>query len=116
MAKKVLKFYWMSGDEVCTEVEVYTNPFRVDYTNITNNKLKMFCFPGHDITKDWLAGFFESRVWSSHRPDSNELLNNIGLINFNPLDIIKFTHGVLTSDNFWIKFENEWDLKYKDVK
>lgn len=115
MGKKVLKFYWMSEDEVCAEIEVYTNPFRVDYHNVTENKLKMFCFPGHDITKDWLDRFFERRVWSRYRPDSDELLNNIGLINFNPLDIIKITHGVLTSDDFWIKFEDEKDLKYQDI-
>lgn len=110
MDKKVLKFYWMHEDEVCTEVEVYIDPFKVDYNNITNEKLKMLCFPGHIITRDWLNRFFERRVWSSHRPDSDELLNKIGLINFNPLDIIKITHGRLTSDNFWIKFEDEKDL------
>lgn len=115
MGKKVLKFYWMHEDEVCTEVAVYTDPFGVDYDNITNEKLKMLCFPGHTITRDWLNGFFERRVWSRHRPDSDELLNNLSLINFNPLDIVKITHGRLTSDNFWIKFEGE-DLSYKDVK
>lgn len=115
MDKKVLKFYWMSADEVCAEIEVYMDPFRVDYNNITDDKLKMFCFPGHTLTRDWLDDFFEDRVWSRHRPDSDELLNNIGLINFNPLDIIKITHGRMTSDDFWIKFEGEQDLKYKDV-
>ena len=110
MAENRLKFYWMSADEVCTEVEVCFEPFKVNYNNITSSKLKMLCFPGHEITRDWLDRFFERRVWSRHRPDSDELLRSIGLTKYDPLDIVKITHGRMNSDNFWIKFEGKEDL------
>ena len=45
----------------------------------------------------------------------DEILFNLGLNEYNMLDILKKTHGVNFDDFWWIKFENE-DLNWKDVK
>lgn len=55
-----------------------------------------------------------SRCFEEARPDKYELLNRLGLTEYNPWEIVKVTHGRLWDDYLWIKFEGE-DLTWKDV-
>lgn len=65
-------------------------------------------------TVEYLNEFLEERCVPRTRYNIKELLADWGLQEYNPLDICKRTHGVMSADDLWIRFEGE-DLKYKDV-
>lgn len=62
----------------------------------------------HDtLSSDELNAFLKSRIFDPGRPDAKELLTNLGLSVYDPLEIAKKTHGILMSDNLWLRFDDE---------
>lgn len=55
-----------------------------------------------DIAK--LGELFETRCWERGRADIKELLNKIGLDEYDPIEIVKRTFGVSYNDSIWFKF------------
>lgn len=64
-------------------------------------------FHSDTLSSDDLNAFLKSRVFDPTRPDASELLAALGLSSFVPLEIAKKTHGILMSDNLWLRFDNE---------
>lgn len=59
--------------------------------------------------------WFEGRCFPKTRDNKDEILKVLGLKEYDPLDIIRITHGVLFDDYIWIKFKGE-DITYDQVK
>jgi len=63
-----------------------------------------------------LFAFPESRCFPRARDNCRQLLDDLGLTAYDPLDICKITHGRQWDDYNWIQFDGE-DVEYeRDVK
>ena len=80
-----------------------------------DNRIGHQLFLMDNITFEYIKNVFETRVFSKKRPDLKILLNQLGLNNYNVYDIVKKTHGFMTKDSFWLKFDDE-QLQYEDVR
>lgn len=72
-------------------------------------------FYGGEITIDRIYDFIKSRCFSFERPDKREILTYLGLNEYNPIEIVKRTHGHFWDDAIWIRFEDE-SLTWNEVK
>jgi len=77
-----------------------------------DNVMQPFC--DDEITTAILNEFIERRVFSYDRPDRNELLNGLGLDEYNPIEIAKVTHGIMQGDTVWMRFDDE-DFSWEDA-
>ncbi len=59
--------------------------------------------------------FLESRCMDRHRTQLEEYLNDLGLSEYNPYEIVRITHGIMWEDFMWLKFPNE-NINWKEVK
>lgn len=59
--------------------------------------------------------FLESRCPPRERANLNELLSNWGLLEYDPLAIVKRTHGMMYADFIWVRFDGE-DISYDQIK
>lgn len=60
--------------------------------------------------------FFLSRVIPPTRDGIETVLKAIGLTEYNPVAIARITHGILTDDYTWIRFKEDDNLTWNDVK
>lgn len=93
-----------------------------DEQNITLNALSNEQVPylpsnlySSAITMEQLNDFFESRCVPRTRVNIDELLDKMGLPFYHPLSIIQKTHGLITDDFIWIKFDGE-AIDYDDIR
>lgn len=102
--------YWK--EELCTIVELD------EVGNCVHIERPVTTIPKQQLngkqTRESIYDFIVSRCFEEARPDKYELLNRLGLTEYNPWEIVKVTHGRLWDDYLWIKFEGE-DLTWKDV-
>ena len=61
-----------------------------------------------------LSEVFRRRCWEEDRDGLDNILNKLGLTHYDPLEIVKKTHGVSYNDFLWFQFEGE-RLFWKDV-
>lgn len=104
--------YWK--DNLTASVTISADRKSVDYQRYSNNMAEapfMFSNP----TAEQMFDFLESRCMDKHRTQINEYLNDLGLTEYNPYEIVKKTHGVMWEDFMWLKFPNE-DISWEDVK
>ena len=93
---------------------------KVSVTNTTAEITRFVLHPAKQIF--WsdkmnivqLSEVLESRCWERNRDDIDVILKNLGLKSYDPLEIVKKTHGVSYNDSLWIQFEGE-KLSYRDV-
>jgi len=63
-----------------------------------------------------LNRFFESRCFPKERANCKQILEDLGLDEYIPLEIVRKTHGRQLEDYCWVKFEGE-ELDYEsDIK
>lgn len=67
------------------------------------------------MTQGQLNDFFESRCVPRTRVNIDELLDKMGIPFYHPLSIIKKTHGLITDDFIWIRFDGE-EINYDDIR
>jgi len=63
---------------------------------------------------DEIRKFIAGRVFDAHRPDCKELLSDLGLEDYDVMEIAKKTHGMLFGDECWIRFDDE-DFTWEDA-
>lgn len=106
-----MKFEYMYMDEVCAEVEFTKDTVSVkNYTDIMVHRPFGYV---ENVTMADLEDFFEDRCVPRTRYNIREILSE-KLYGYEPILIVKDTHGVMADDCFWIRFEGE-DLKWDDV-
>ncbi len=95
-----ISVYWK--DELTAVVNIKNND--VIIKKFTDNLMKQFflAFEKIDIAK--LSELLETRCWERGRANINELLNKIGLDEYDPIEIVKRTFGVSYNDSIWFKF------------
>ena len=108
---KDLMIMWL--DEECTHIvlDETNSPISVErlVTDIPKQR-----FNNESISKERFYDLLCERFFDESRPDKIELLNLMSLNFYNPWEIVKKTHGVLTEDKCWIKFKGE-SLCWKDI-
>ncbi len=107
-----LKFetYWK--DELTSRVIVHNN--HVYIKRYVLHPVKQI-FPTNETDVYTLSKILEGRCWERGRKDIDNILNKLNIKYYNPLDIVRKTHGVSYNDFIWIKFEGE-KLDWEDIK
>ena len=101
--------YWK--DELTAKVRVKGKDVYVSsYSNQPGKRL----FPAGKLSRFQLSEILETRCWDEGRPDIKKLLRVRGIEEYNPLAIVRKTHGVSWNDFIWIRFPGE-KLTAKDV-
>lgn len=103
-----LKVFWKT--ELVAEIEADAN--KVSVVNYTDDVIKMPFGLKEDITIKDLEEFLEERCFPKERLNCKQLLEDLGLDYYEPLNIIKRTHGSLHDDYMWLQFEGE-NLDYE---
>ncbi len=98
-------------DELTARVHAKGEGVRV--SRFVTHPLKQLFFDTH-FSRGKLNQILELRCFERGRPDVTELLNSLGLKEYQPLEIIKKTHGVSYDDYIWFRFPGE-TLTAKDV-
>lgn len=101
--------YWK--DDITARV--YVRGKNVTVSKYTENPGKQL-FADKKMTRYQLGKIFEMRCWEKGRADINEILENLGLKEYNPYEIVRKTHGVSYNDYIWFRFPGE-QLTSKDV-
>ena len=109
-----LVFDYYHKDDLCSHVEVDTSTGSISVTDYTDEVL-FTVFGKRPHTVEELNAFFESRCFPRGRADEKEILEYLGLRQYNPLDIVRITHGVLFGSFSWLKFEGEGELCWDDL-
>jgi len=112
----VLRFEYLDMDVVTADVEVDFAARKIKYQTYTEN---IYALPfGNKMNPNMidLNRFFESRCFPKERRNWRQLLDDLGLDTYDPLEIVKKTHGRQLEDYCWIRFEGE-ELDYDtDIK
>lgn len=109
---KEYKFDIMYKDELVSEVSVQEGT-----VNVTKhiNHVGIQPFYSGEITMKRVEDFLKTRCFDAARADTKDLLYCLELDSYNPLAIIKKTHGRMFHDYLWIKFPGE-TLVWEDVR
>ena len=109
-----LEFYIYDKDTPVAYVKVLDN-CKVYHESYSNNP---GCNPliasPRDV--DDVIKFLERRCPDRHNDAIDFILNHYGLSVYNPVEIVRKTHGVMIEDFYWIKFIDDPDYTWEDVK
>lgn len=111
-------FDYLNKDRVCTHVNVMSD-LSIEFENFTNGVwLDNFFGRAEKADMGMLLENMEERCFPRTRVNCRELLDRAGLDEYSPLDIVHITHGIMSDDMYWIRFDNEpeltWDMVAKD--
>lgn len=98
-------------DEIVASVRV--KGASVEVSRFSNHPGKQL-FYSTRMTRFQLNQIFEMRCIEKERPDISLILRHLGLNEYNPLEIVRKTHGVSYNDYIWFRFPGE-RLCSKDV-
>ena len=112
--ENILEFDFLYMDMLCTSVKANFTTGVVERVDYVNEPILMV-FGKLEPNIDNLLLFFQERVFPDTRPDTYDMLEFMGLKEYNPLDICKKTHGKCWEDEMWIRFKGE-DLDWDTVK
>ena len=98
-------------DTLSARVSVRRN--RVYVTRLIRHPVRQL-FSADQISRNQLNSVLRMRCFDENRADAKEKLRTLGLQSYNPLEIVKKTHGVSYNDFLWIRFPGE-ELTAKDV-
>lgn len=108
-----LVFDYMNKDEVQAHIEVNYETGEViciEYCDVVH-----FQFLGlMPKTIESVLTVMETMCIPRGRQDVDEILGMMGLKEYNPVEILRHTHGHTMSNNRWIRFEGE-TIKWSDV-
>ena len=111
-----IRFSYMVKDEVIAEVEFNYSTGKVKVKNYIDDPVMLPFGVNENPTIKDLDRFLESRCVSRNRGNLKDVLNLIGVEEYDPYLIVRETYGLLWDDYSWIKFEDEVDLTYEDIK
>lgn len=109
------KMYFLDKDKIVTTIEYSYMTEEVKIQNYESHILRLPFGVVQNPTFAMFEDFLESRCFPRTRYNAKQLLARLGLTTYEPLDIIRKTHGVQNEDTCWIRFEGE-ELCYDDVK
>lgn len=95
----------------------------VAYLTVKNNKAKIQRFTEHPVKQIFrddemdvfkLATILETRCWQRDCRNIDNYLKKLEIPYYDPLAIVRKTHGVSYNDFLWFRFNGE-NLRWKDV-
>ena len=101
--------YWK--DILTAKVSVHRD--RVQVNRLVRHPIRQL-FSADRISRNHLNEVLRLRCFEENRADATERLHALGLTHYNPLEIVRRTHGVSYNDYIWIRFPGE-KLTAKDV-
>lgn len=108
-----LIFDYLNRDRLISHVEINLKTKEIIAKDYATTPF-LTVFGKRPKTIESLNVFFRQRCFSEERPDKQVLLEMFGLTEYNLLDIVQKTHGLMTHDKYWIRFDGE-DYSYADV-
>lgn len=114
----VINYY--NKSKLCTEIQVNENEKTVQIKNFTDNPLDRAF--GVNETPTWhdYESFLESRCFPRNRQHLVYNLKELGLREYDPLQICLKTEGRNAKDNQWMEFntneDNELDMENSEVE
>ena len=90
--ENILEFDFLYMDMLCTSVKANFTTGVVERVDYVNEPI-LTVFGKLEPNIDNLLLFFQERVFPNTRPDTYDMLEFMGLKEYNPLDICKKTHG-----------------------
>ncbi len=117
MDKKVI--YYMYEKETCAKIvieyakgELTRGPV-VSFENYTNNIIKRPFGVREHATYEDLRALLETRCFPRSRVNAKQLLRDADIDFYDAFQIVAKTHGVMSDDLFWVRFQDEepelWD-------
>lgn len=73
-------------------------------------------FMGGPVNMTRIYNFLKSRCYEDNYAGLDEVLEKAGMTWNNPWEWCKITHGVTYDDFLWIRYPDENDIKWEDVK
>lgn len=111
---RILNFEVFDKDTLLAKVSVDFDSQQVSLQQFSNNPVdRPFLYDS--ATVEDVLNFLEFRCFPRTRFNCQELLSDLGLTHYNPLEIVRRTHGLQLEDFVWVKFEGE-DLTYDTIK
>lgn len=98
-------------DELTASVRVKGADVKV--TRFTDHPLRQL-FAAEKISRYQLNHILELRCFEKGRSDIEQILQRLGLTDYDPYEIVKQTHGVSYNDYIWLRFPGE-NLTARDV-
>ena len=95
----------------------------VSYVTVSGNKAKVQRFTSHPVKQIFrdaemdvfkLSNILETRCWQRDCRNIDNYLKKLEIPYYDPLSIVKKTHGVSYNDFLWFRFNGE-SLTWKDV-
>lgn len=98
-----LEFNYYNEDKLCSHVRVVDG--NVTFENFTNNILELAFVSNREVSLKDVYDFFEMRTFPRTRHNARELLDMLGLEEYEPYLICKITEGrMAVEDKQWIQF------------
>ena len=99
----ILILYYYNGQTLCTKICADQTIQRLAIENLASDPLSTAF--GVNEEPDWgdLEDFLESRCVPRQRDGLSRYLAQLGLEQYDPLEIIRKTEGRMAEDHFWIK-------------
>lgn len=110
---KILDFEYYEKANLCSRVHVDYDKQSVSVENFTDDIIAQ-AFGKQKVTIESIDSFFRDRVFDETNVGKDKLLEILGLPVFDAEAIARKTHGMIITDMFWIRFDNE-DLTYEDI-
>lgn len=100
-------------DTVMSDITFDCSTKKVSCVNHTDKVLDQAMDDGECTWEEFME-FLEDRAFPRTRANADYILEQLGLLYYDPLDIVRITHCVQVSDDFYVEF-NEEALDYVSI-
>lgn len=112
--KEIRSYLYMKNDSVMTSISVKQGG-KVHFVNFTDKPLDCaFGLQSSPVGLSALIDFLGERCVPKSRFNIDEVLKNMGLSEYNEVDIVEKTYGILIDDSFWVKNSSD-TISYKEA-
>ncbi|MFR4369013.1 MAG: hypothetical protein ACLT4F_09550 [Clostridia bacterium] len=94
----------MYKDKVMTRAVVDEVNKTVSFENFTDDNIRRMFGCKKTATYEDFERFLERRCFPRTRDNASDLLNTLGLTEYNPIEIVKKTSGKMAHDTLWVRF------------
>lgn len=103
MGKEIKVYLYYKREELMSRIALCEGG-KVYFENFTDNPLECaFGIKSSPVGIGVLYDFLEDRCFPSSRFNRDEVLQEMGLLEYNPVEIVKKTYGMLIDDQYWVK-------------
>ena len=99
-----LRMTYMWRQKPCSVIDVDFLRQRLTVRNMTDDMLHRAFGVNQSPTWEDLDLFLRERCFPESRGDAKELLRQLGLDEYDPLQIVEKTHGRTSDDDMWLRF------------